>query len=78
MTKKEDVSDSMLLADALLRVKAMENLLISKGLITREELTKEMEDITIMIAKKLLEKANVSGDLDQILQEIRTNSSDKN
>lgn len=78
MTKKEDVSDSMLLADALLRVKAMENLLISKGLFTREELAKEMEDITITIAKKLLEKANVTGDLDQILQEIRTNSSDKN
>jgi len=62
MTNKPVVlSNDLLIADALLRLKAIENLLIAKGIFSRDEFNAEMTSITKVIAKALLEKANVSG-----------------
>lgn len=75
MSKKEEpVSNDVLIADALLRLRAIENLLIAKGLFTKEEFFDEMEKITRQIAKDLLQKARVSGDLEAILDEITANN----
>ncbi len=73
MTKRDPelLSNDLLIADALLRLKTIENLLISKGVFTKEEYSAEMESITHQIAKTLLEKANVPGDLDELLRSLK-------
>lgn len=70
----EELTNSMLIADALLRLRAVENLLISKGIFTQEELHQEMGVVTSQIAKSLLEKANVSGDLDELIKGLQENN----
>lgn len=74
MNKKPDtVSTDILISDALLRLKALENLLVSKGILTAAEITAEQKQITRLIAKDLLVKAQVKGDIDKILDELEAN-----
>lgn len=76
MSKKEneDFTDDMMLADVLLRIKTLENLLIAKNIFTLEEFTQEMNDISSKIAKIILQKANVPGDLDELIKSLQTGS----
>lgn len=70
MSKKEVPSNDLLVADALLRLKSLENVLIAKGVLTKEELIAETEAVTRQIAKQLLQSLNVPGDLDDLLKSI--------
>jgi len=72
MKKKEAelLSNELLVADALIRLRVIENLLISKEVFSKEEFLKEMELITKQITKTLLEKANISGNLDQLIDSL--------
>lgn len=72
MNKKESeaLTNDLLIADALLRIRALENLLIAKGIFTKEEYSAEMELVTKQIAKILLEKANVGGNLDELIDSL--------
>lgn len=72
-TKKDELSDDMMMADALLRLKALENLLLSKGIITQDEFSAEMESIAEKIARVILEKANV-GNIDEIIKDLQNSS----
>jgi len=49
----------------------LENVLIAKGLFTREEYNLAMEDITKQIAKTILQKANIQGDIDELLADLK-------
>jgi hypothetical protein len=73
MNKKEsdELTNSLLIADALLRIKSIENLLIAKGIFTKEELSAEMNSMTKQIAKSILEKANIKGDIDELIKSIQ-------
>lgn len=73
MNKKEAeaVSNELMVADALLRLRAVENLLIAKGIFTKDEYLKEMESVTRQIARTLLENANVSGNLDELINSLK-------
>lgn len=73
MNKKEsdELTNSMLIADALLRVKSMENLLIAKGIFTKEELAAEVDGMAKQIAKSILEKVNLKGDIDELIKSIQ-------
>lgn len=78
--KKEESDKALidiLIAEAIIQVRAMENLLVAKGLITKEEVDDEMLKITAQVSKKILEHAKVAGDLDEILKEFNP-SKDKN
>jgi hypothetical protein len=61
MNKKDAqaITNDIIIADALVRVKTLENLLIAKGLFTREEYNQEMEKVTQIISKSILEKAGI-------------------
>jgi len=74
MNKKESeqLTNDLLIADALLRLKAIENLLVAKGIFTSEELSDEMLSVTRQIAKSLLEKANVAGNLDELIASLQS------
>jgi hypothetical protein len=71
--KKEiakELTNTLYVADLILRVKSLENILISKGILTKEELEKEATVSSKEIIREILKKANVPGDLDQILQDL--------
>lgn len=72
MSKKDTTLDNdMLVADALLRLRALENLLVAKGLITKEEFSKEIDAVARQVAKSILEKAGVPGELDKLLDSLK-------
>lgn len=74
MSKKEqpnELSNEMMMADALLRLRAIENLLMAKGIFTKEEFSQEMSAIATQIAKTILQKANVPGDLDELIKSLQ-------
>ena len=75
MNKKQadELTNDVLIADALLRVKTLENILIDKGILTREEFQAEIMMVTQVIAKSILQKANVPGDLDEIVKNLQGN-----
>lgn len=70
MEKKID--NEFTVADALLRIKAMENLLIAKGIFTQEELKKEIFKVSAVVMKEILTKANVPGDIDKLINDLQS------
>jgi hypothetical protein len=75
MDKKqsEQLTNDMLITDALLQLKALENLLIAKGIFTEEEFINEMSGIATKIAKTILQNAKVPGDIDALINSIQGN-----
>jgi hypothetical protein len=72
MDKKEaeGLTNDILIADALLQVRALTNLLIAKSVFTNEEFQAEMKSVTRAITKSILKSAKVPGDLDQVIDEL--------
>jgi hypothetical protein len=69
-----ELTNDMLIADLLMRVKCIENLLIAKGVFSKEELLAEMEVVAKQIAKSVLEKAGVSNEnVENLLQVFSQN-----
>lgn len=75
MSQENELTTEMMIADILLRLKSLENLLIAKGVFAKEEYFKEMEDVANQISKALLEKAQVEGDLDELIKSINPTKS---
>lgn len=75
MNKKqsESLTNDVLAADALLRIKTIENLLIAKGIFTVDEFTNELEALAAKIAKTILQNAKVPGDLDKLINSLQGN-----
>jgi hypothetical protein len=73
MNKKEaeDLTTHVLIADILVRVTALEKILIAKGVCTQDELTEEIKKLTTILAKNILQRSNVPGDLDELINELQ-------
>jgi len=67
---KSDITSDVLIADALLRVQALQNLLIKKGLISNDEFQEEIKLVSRTILKSVLEKANVTDNLDRLIEDL--------
>lgn len=65
------LTDSITMADALLRLKALENILISKKIMTQDEFKKELGVISGVILKEILKKAMVPGNLDELINNLQ-------
>ena len=76
MNKKEstDLTNDMLVADILLRLRTLENILIKKGVFTKDEFQEEMEHLAKQIAKSILQNAGVPGEIDDILKSLKFDS----
>lgn len=76
MNKKDasELTTEMMITDALLRIKSLENVLIKKGLLTKEELQQEMEVVAQQIAKSILQKAGIPGEIEDLLKSLQTDS----
>jgi len=58
--KKPEITNDILMADLMLRVTTMEKLLLDKGIISREDFLKVMEEIASNASKVVLEKAKAA------------------
>jgi TPP-dependent pyruvate/acetoin dehydrogenase alpha subunit len=65
-------------ADVLLRITALEKLLIEKGVFTQAELSAITDEIAKKVAKVVLEKAKVSKNIEEFVATLeKSDSSDK-
>lgn len=71
-SKEVTITNDVLLIDALLTVRALQNLLIKKELISFFDLEKELKLVSKTLLKSILEKANVPGDLDELIETLQT------
>lgn len=53
----QQLTNDVLIADALLRLKTLELLLISKGIVTEQELQDTFQDLAIKITNALIQKS---------------------
>lgn len=72
MNKKESAEEQIMLADILLRLTSLERLLISKGLLTAAEIHSMNKEISSQITRFLLEKANVKGNIEEIIKDLHS------
>jgi len=73
MSKEDDFEHEMILADVLLRLKTLENLLIAKGSFTQEEYLEEMGKVAQQLAQSLIEKAQAGGQkgMEELISSIK-------
>jgi len=73
MTEKKppvDLNTDILLADALLRLTALEKQLIQKGLITKDELNEVTASLVEKVTKVILDKVQTSKDLNEFVASL--------
>lgn len=73
MTEKKpqvDLNVDILLADALLRLTALENQLIKKGLITKDELQEATTSLAEKVTKVIIDKLQNSKDLNDFIASL--------
>lgn len=66
----KEFTNDIMLADAMLRITAIERLLIEKGVFTQEELIKTTEEIAKSVAKVVIEKASSSKNIDEFFSNL--------
>lgn len=66
----KSLDNEILITNLLIRISALEKVLINKGIVSLEELVKETKELTITLAKEILEKSNV-GNIEQILSDLQ-------
>lgn len=78
MSEKENTSE-LLIAEILMKMRAIESVLISKGIITKEEYFAEFDRIGKDFTKAFLKAAKVDGDLEDISNDVfKAMNKDKN
>ena len=60
----------MLIADLMLRVTALEKLLVDKGIMTKEEITQTADEIASKVAKTVVQKINATKHIDKMVEEL--------
>lgn len=63
-------------AEALLRIKVIENILIKNNITSQKELSDELSKLFRLVAKEILGKAKVQGNLDKIIDALNTQEKD--
>jgi TPP-dependent pyruvate/acetoin dehydrogenase alpha subunit len=75
--KKVELTNDVLMADVMLRLTAIEKLLIEKGIFTQEELVKATDEIAQRVAKIVLEKAQKSKNIGEFIADLETSAKGK-
>lgn len=73
MDKKhaQEITNDVLIADALIRIKALETLLISKGILTAAEFNAQCRDIAELLSLSILERAGVPEELNNVIEQVK-------
>ena len=75
---KAEITNDVLIADIMLRITAIEKLLIDKGAFTQAELAQATDDIAKRVAKVVLEKAEASKSMEDFLANLEASANAKN
>ena len=67
---KNELTSDIMLADIMLRVTAMEKLLIDKGILNQAELAAVNDEIAKKVAKVVLERAQASKNLEEFVSDL--------
>lgn len=78
MKEDDKLQNFLMIAELLLRVSALENLLINNKIIKQEDLLNSIKETSLQAAKNMLKTAQVTGDLDQIIKEIQNKKLENN
>jgi len=68
--EKAEFTNDILIADIMLRVTALEKLLMEKGILTQIEMAAATEEIAKKIAKVVLDKAQSSKNIDEFISSL--------
>lgn len=71
--KKQEITADVLIADVMLRITAIEKLLLDKNIISKEELIKCTEEIASKISQVLLEKVKAAKDTAELMSNLANN-----
>lgn len=71
---KNELTSDIMMADIMLRVTAMEKLLIDKGILNKAELTATNDEIAKKVAKVILEKAQASKNLEEFVADLENSA----
>jgi len=71
MADDKELSTDILIADVMLRLTVLENLLIKKGLLTREEVQAMTDELTQKISKAVLAKINATKNIDEFISSLK-------
>lgn len=74
---KQEITNDVLMADIMLRVTAIEKLLIEKGVFTQEELANSTDEIAKRVAKVVLEKAQSSKNIEEFISNLEAGAKNK-
>lgn len=67
----QELTNDVLIADALIRIKSLEILLVTKGIFTAEEFNAQVKDVINLLTLTILQKSNVSGDLNKVIENLK-------
>jgi len=67
---KNELTSDIMMADIMLRVTAMEKLLIDKGILNQAELAATNDEIAKKVAKVVLERAQASKNLEEFVADL--------
>jgi len=76
--KSETLTSDILIADIMLRLTAIEKLLIDKNILAKEELLSTTQEIAKSVSKVILEKAQSSKDIDDFIHSLEKPQPPKN
>jgi hypothetical protein len=72
--KPVDISLDMMLADAMLRITALEKILVNKGIINSQELQGMNTELAKKVAQVVMEKLEASKNLDDFIGSLAENN----
>jgi hypothetical protein len=76
-SKPTELTSDVLIADVMLRLTALEKLLIQKGLMTKEELQAMTNILVENVTKVIMDKVQSAKDLDDFVVSLGTESKNK-
>jgi hypothetical protein len=74
--KKANLTNDILMMDLMLRLTSMERLLLEKGVFTKEELLKIVEDVATKASQTVIEKANSAKGVEDFISNLEKPTKD--
>lgn len=65
-----ELTNNIAIADILVRLTALENTLINSGIMSKDKYLEEIKTLSSKVAKSILQKANIPGDLEELIKNI--------
>ncbi len=65
----KEIDNTVILSDLLIRISSLEQLLVTKNLVSNDEINAINKELTVLVTKKILEQANINN-IDNLIEEM--------